>query len=112
LLKELVIGFLVALGISSYLAGTNGVDPSNGWGLPPTTAGGQGPDLIDEVNAGTFQGEVLDSSIPCAGGVLYPELCPLPKHEARAGKALAGEPRLSAHVQSRLGDQPLTSRKI
>ncbi len=64
LLKELVIGFLVALGISSYLAGTNGVDPSNGWGLPPTTAGGQGPDLIDEVNAGTFQGEVLDSSIP------------------------------------------------
>jgi len=60
-MRELVIGFLIALFVSSYMASGGPTPYQNGWTFGNTTIG---PDPITEVNAGTFQGEVLDSHTP------------------------------------------------
>lgn len=59
-MKEIVIGFIIALVASSILADSGQLISPNGW----TFANSAGPDLLEEVNAGTFQGEVLDSQLP------------------------------------------------
>ncbi|HMX46198.1 MAG TPA: thioredoxin family protein [Candidatus Obscuribacter sp.] len=66
-MKELIIGFLIALVISSYMNGSN-IDSQFGWNQAaaslPGAGGNQGSELIDDINEGTFQGEVLDSHEP------------------------------------------------
>ncbi len=62
-MKEAVIGFIIALVTSCILAGNDGGNPlisPTGW----TFANAPAPDAVTEVNAGTFQGEVLDSGLP------------------------------------------------
>jgi thioredoxin 1 len=61
-MKDLVIGFLIAMFISAYLASGGPTPYTNGWNLAPP--GVSGPDPVTDVNAGTFQGEVLDSHNP------------------------------------------------
>lgn len=60
-MKEAVIGFVIALLVSCVLAGmeTNPISPT-GWTFANVAAG----DTVPDVNVGTFQGEVLDSSLP------------------------------------------------
>jgi thioredoxin 1 len=60
-MKELVVGFLIALFVSSYLSSGGPTPYQNGWTFGNATIG---PDPITDVNAGTFQGEVLDSHTP------------------------------------------------
>jgi len=60
-MKELVIGFLIALFVSSYISGGGPTPYQNGWTFGNTVVG---PDPITDVNVGTFQGEVLDSHTP------------------------------------------------
>jgi thioredoxin 1 len=60
-MKDLVVGFLIALFISSYIASGGPTPYQNGWTFGNTAVG---PDPITDVNAGTFQGEVLDSHTP------------------------------------------------
>jgi len=60
-MKDLVVGFLIALFVSSYIASGGPTPYQNGWTFGNTSVG---PDPITEVNAGTFQGEVLDSHTP------------------------------------------------
>lgn len=63
-MKELIIGFLIALVVSSYIAGQPENASANGWNFAAKQADSPGVDLVDEVNEGTFQGEVLDSHEP------------------------------------------------
>ncbi len=60
-MKDLVIGFLIALFVSSYLSSGGPTPYQNGWTFGNTVVG---PDAVTDVNAGTFQGEVLDSHTP------------------------------------------------
>jgi len=60
-MRDIFVGFIVALFVSSYIASGSPVPYQNGWSFGNTTVG---PDPITEVNAGTFQGEVLDSHTP------------------------------------------------
>jgi thioredoxin 1 len=60
-MKELVVGFLIALFVSSYINSGAPTPYQNGWTFGNTAVG---PDPIVDVNAGTFQGEVLDSHTP------------------------------------------------
>ena len=60
-MKELVIGFLVALFVSSYINSGGPTPYQNGWTFGNAAVG---PDPIVDVNTGTFQGEVLDSHTP------------------------------------------------
>jgi len=62
-MKEAIIGFIIALLVSCALNSTEGGNPlttPTGW----TFANAPAPDAVTEVNTGTFQGEVLDSSLP------------------------------------------------
>jgi thioredoxin 1 len=61
-MKELVIGFLIALFVSSYMNSGGPTPFQNGWNVGGSALGN--PDPIADVNAGTFQGEVLDSHTP------------------------------------------------
>ncbi|MBU6453872.1 MAG: thioredoxin family protein [Cyanobacteria bacterium REEB67] len=61
-MKELVIGFLIALFVSSYMNSNAPAPFQNGWNFGAANLGL--PDPINDVNAGTFQGEVLDSHTP------------------------------------------------
>jgi thioredoxin-like negative regulator of GroEL len=60
-MKEAVIGFIIALVVSCAMAGmeNNPISPT-GWTFSQAAVG----DTVPEVNVGTFQGEVLDSSLP------------------------------------------------
>ncbi|MBS1989079.1 MAG: hypothetical protein JSS86_07235 [Cyanobacteria bacterium SZAS LIN-2] len=69
-MKELVVGFLIALFVSSYIASGAPVPYQNGWTFGNTTVG---PDPVTEVNADTFQGEVLDSHTPVLVEFYRPE---------------------------------------
>jgi len=60
-MKDLVIGFLIALFVSSYLSSGGPTPYQNGWTFGNAAVG---PDAVTDVNAGTFQGEVLDSHTP------------------------------------------------
>jgi thioredoxin 1 len=60
-MKDLVVGFLIALFVSSYIASGGPTPYQNGWTFGNTAIG---PDPITDVNSGTFQGEVLDSHTP------------------------------------------------
>lgn len=59
-MKEAVIGFLIALLVSSALAGLDSPISPTGWTFPNAPVA----DAVTDVNAGTFQGEVLDSQSP------------------------------------------------
>lgn len=59
-MKEAVIGFMIALVVSCTLAGFDNPISPTGW----TFANSVTPDVVADVNAGTFQGEVLDSQLP------------------------------------------------
>jgi thioredoxin-like negative regulator of GroEL len=61
-MKEIVIGFLVALVVGSYLNSGGPTPFQGGWNLSNAPIGA--PDPVDDVNAGNFQGEVLDSHTP------------------------------------------------
>lgn len=61
-MKELFWGFLIALFVSSYVNSGGPTPYQNGWTFGNGSNGS--PDAITEVNAGTFQGEVLDSHTP------------------------------------------------
>lgn len=65
-MKELIVGFLVALVISSFIAGQPENSTPNEWDFGGNGKGTEsaGVDLVDEVNEGVFQGEVLDSHEP------------------------------------------------
>ena len=60
-MKEIVVGFIIALIVSSMLASGDGLKPPSGWNFTMPTETGS---TVAEVNAGTFQGEVLDSQLP------------------------------------------------
>lgn len=70
-MKEAVIGFIIALLVSAYLAGSETPISPSGW----TFANSVSPDIIADVNAGTFQGEVLDSQLPVLAE-FYTQDCP------------------------------------
>lgn len=59
-MKEIVIGFVIALLVSSTLAGFDNPISPTGWTFANTPVA----ETVNEVNAGTFQGEVLDSQLP------------------------------------------------
>ncbi len=59
-MKEAVIGFVIALLVSCTLAGFDNPLSPTGW----TFANAPVADVVTDVNAGTFQGEVLDSQLP------------------------------------------------
>ncbi len=59
-MKEAVIGFVIALLVSCTLAGFDNPLSPTGW----TFANAPVADTVTDVNAGTFQGEVLDSQLP------------------------------------------------
>lgn len=65
-MKELIVGFLIALVISSYINGQPENSTPNEWDFAGGGKGAEsaGVDLVDEVNEGVFQGEVLDSHEP------------------------------------------------
>jgi thioredoxin 1 len=62
-MRELILGFIIALVASCLMFSFQAPDSQNGWNLA-NVAPGAGPDPIIEVNAGTFQGEVLDAHEP------------------------------------------------
>lgn len=64
-MRELAIGFLIALLFSSYMNGTKQDSQSSWFPTAQSSSGGeQSVELIDDINEGTFQGEVLDSHEP------------------------------------------------
>jgi thioredoxin 1 len=61
-MKELALGFLIALFVSSCMNGGGPTPFQNGWTFGGNPLGN--PDAVSDVNAGTFQGDVLDSHEP------------------------------------------------